>query len=349
MPQVLNADACALRPRVTPDKNKGVELPLVIRLRGEKVVGSEGPYRAFFADICSELQAPRERDLHSAGWRLGVLVPCPNAQHGTGGNQEKMVFATSPGNLRACRFIGRLMGVAVRTSVRLALDLPELFWRRFVGEDVNIEHLRAIDHSFVEGVLQPISTCRTAASFKALFPSSLHFVISLSDGTEVELVNNGSNRRVTFEERERFSALALQARLDEGIEQVEAVRSGFDEIIPPALLSLFTGRDAERLVCGETEVDLALLKRHTQYGGGLSDESRLVKDFWAVLKEFSNDMRRKFLDFVYGQGRLPSEDEFTRLRIRLFVSPLKGDGDPDKRFPHSDTCFFNLRVPMYSS
>jgi hypothetical protein len=125
--------------------------------------------------------------------------------------------------------------------------------------------------------------------------------------------------------------------------------SGFDEIVPPALLSIFTGREAERLVCGETTVDLNLLKRHTQYGGGLSHESRLVKDFWVVLEEYSNEMRRNFLDFVYGQGRLPSEEEFARLGIRLFISQLKVEGDPDKRFPHSDTCFFNLRMPMYTS
>jgi hypothetical protein len=44
-------------------------------------------------------------------------------------------------------------------------------------------------------------------------------------------------------------------------------------------------------------------------------------------------------------------DPSHRQRLRLLINPLRAPRgvDPDSTFPHSDTCFMNLKLPHYSS
>lgn len=88
------------------------------------------------------------------------------------------------------------------------------------------------------------------------------------------------------------------------------------KIVPEALLNLATPQELETWVCGKNIIDVALLKRHTKYGTGkkssgasLAEDSDLVKWFWEVLEEASEEDKRKFVKFCWGQERLPANDE----------------------------------------
>jgi hypothetical protein len=64
------------------------------------------------------------------------------------------------------------------------------------------------------------------------------------------------------------------------------------------------------------------------------------------------DQRRRFIKFVWGQERLPSTDaEYVRRGVRLLIKPVvaASAGHADNLLPRSDTCFFNLELPAYSS
>ena len=78
--------------------------------------------------------------------------------------------------------------------------------------------------------------------------------------------------------------------------ECEAIKRGLAKIIPEALLSMVTYNELETWVCGKSIVDIDLLKRHTKYGGDskkqvglLTEESRRIKWFWEVLREFSEE------------------------------------------------------------
>ena len=42
-------------------------------------------------------------------------------------------------------FIGLLMGCSMRTGAHLALDLPIIFWKQIVGQDISNADLEEID------------------------------------------------------------------------------------------------------------------------------------------------------------------------------------------------------------
>lgn len=69
---------------------------------------------------------------------------------------------------------------------------------------------------------------------------------------------------------------------------------------------MVTFNELETWVCGKSEVDIDLLKRHTKYGGDkktviLTEDSRRIKWFWEVLREFSEEDKQKFIKFCWGQ------------------------------------------------
>ncbi len=148
------------------------------------------------------------------------------------------------------------------------------------------------------------------------------------------------------------------------------------QVVPVGLFSLFTETELERLVCGRATIDLALLKRHTEYAG-VSPDAPHVGYFWQVLEEFGQEERRRFIKFAWAQERLPStDDEFeryprTRMMIKAYTGSLPREPASNESSASSadspvevpprhrptvdqvsitaDTCFFNVTLPAYSS
>ena len=87
----------------------------------------------------------------------------------------------------------------------------------------------------------------------------------LSDGTEKELIPNGSNIQVTFEGRKKFVELVISKRLEESKRQISWIRKGLTQIVPEAILGIASWDYLETMVCGKATVDLEFLKKNTTY------------------------------------------------------------------------------------
>jgi hypothetical protein len=125
------------------------------------------------------------------------------------------------------------------------------------------------------------------------------------------------------------------------------------EVIPAPLLHLLTWSELEERACGRPHIDVALLRRHTEYSG-LTGEEPYVQWLWEILTEFSQPLRRKFIHFVWARERLPRSDRaFKSASGRVIRMMVKAGthvvGNPDLFLPKSDTCFFNLQLPAYTS
>ena len=171
------------------------------------------------------------------------------------------------------------------------------------------------------------------------------FEAALSDGSSRELIEEGSATPVTFATRHRFAELSVAARLHEGALQCDAMLGGLQAVVPSArLLQLLSGKDLQLLVCGEADVDLGTLRKHTKYGAGVLESQRHVKFFWDVLRSFSPEERRLFLTFVWGRNRLPlTEQDWgdTVMRVHeLNTTNLRGTAD--QFFPVSHTCSLSI-------
>jgi len=97
-------------------------------------------------------------------------------------------------------------------------------------------------------------------------------------------------------------------------------------------------------VCGSPYIDISILKENAVYEDVDPEEEHIIY-FWQVLEEFDSDQRSKFLQFVWARTRLPSSGF---LLMNFKIQKSRKD-EPDKYLPTTQTCFFSISLPTYSS
>uniref|UniRef100_A0A2K6LFK7 HECT-type E3 ubiquitin transferase n=1 Tax=Rhinopithecus bieti TaxID=61621 RepID=A0A2K6LFK7_RHIBE len=182
----------------------------------------------------------------------------------------------------------------------------------------------------------------TEESFHEMIPLD-SFVGQSADGKMVPIIPGGNSIPLTFSNRKEYVERAIEYRLHEMDRQVAAVREGMSWIVPVPLLSLLTAKQLEQMVCGMPEISVEVLKKVVRYRE-VDEQHQLVQWFWHTLEEFSNEERVLFMRFVSGRSRLPANTADISQRFQI----MKVDRPYDS-LPTSQTCFFQLRLPPYSS
>ena len=96
----------------------------------------------------------------------------------------------------------------------------------------------------------------------------------------MELIKNGSKIKVQFEDRFEYIQRIIDTRIRESELQLESIKKGICSIVPEPFLKTVSYNELEIWVCGKKHVDIDLLRRHTRYSGGLTDDSPQIKYFW---------------------------------------------------------------------
>ncbi|CAG9815802.1 unnamed protein product [Phaedon cochleariae] len=301
---------------------------------GESVDDCGGGYSESIAEMCDELQ----------NGSLPLLIPTPNGRDESGANRDCFILnplAKTCLNLNMFRYLGVLMGIAIRTGSPLSLNLAEPVWKQLAGIELTPADLTEIDRDYVPGLL----CIRDMGAEEPLFRNlEMPFSTPSASGSDVCLSTR--YKRIAYENRLEYVRLALNFRLHEFDEQVKAVRDGMSRVVPVPLLSLFSGYELETMVCGSPDIPLSLLKSVATYKG-VDSGAPLIQWFWEVMEEFTNQERSLFLRFVWGRTRLPRT--IPDFRGRDFVIQILDKYSPPDHFlPESYTCFFLLKMPRYS-
>jgi len=288
--------------------------------------------------------------------RLPLFMPCPNAQLamgeiGIGINRDKYIPRPSSlkdVHLQMYEFVGKLMGIAIRTHSPLSLDFPSFVWKPLADQPTTVDDLRDIDQfcgQCLEDLRTPEKNDLNAENFSSIIFEN--FTTTLSDGSKVALIEDGASVDVTFENRLQYVELVTEKRLAESRAQIQAILRGLSTIVPAGLLSLFTWKEVELAVCGKPEVDVEQLKRCTKYEGYKEDDP-VVQMFWKVMEELTPGERCLFLRFVSGRERLPTEGELRKSGAKHALTISKVYSNTDS-LPKSSTCYSTLSLPRYSS
>jgi hypothetical protein len=303
-----------------------------INFKGEDGIDAGGVYREGMSRIIEDLFSPS----------FSLLILCPNGQHTVHVNMDKYVpnpCQKSALALKMFQFVGRLMATSIRVKLYLPFEFPSIVWKKLVGEEVSQEDLMAID-SVTCSFINSLRDCHLddvvdEASFLRKY-KQLKFVYTGSDGVERELKKGQEHRTVTFENRHEYCDAVLHARLVEFEEQIAAIASGMNDVIPLRILQLFSWQQLEALVCGNPVFDIALWKSKTETSGLAS---KTVDLFWKVIESLTTKEQAGFVRFAWGRSRLPSEKDFT--------TKMKLTSAGSNPLPVSHTCFFSIELPEY--
>lgn len=134
-------------------------------------------------------------------------------------------------------FLGQLMGIALRTRLPLGLDLPSTVWKSLLDQPLDVSDLESIDKLCVQALTEIGKL--DARSYASMF-NEQKFVTQLSDHSEFELRKGGRDTLVSFEAREEFTRLSIDARLQESSKQIASIKKGLHSVVPVSNLALFT-------------------------------------------------------------------------------------------------------------
>ncbi|XP_067888510.1 probable E3 ubiquitin-protein ligase HERC1 isoform X6 [Heterodontus francisci] len=309
-----------------------------VKLIGEGADDAGGVFDDTITEMCQELETGV----------VDLLIATPNGTAEVGSNRDRFLLnpsACTDEHLQLFRFLGILMAVAIRTKKPLDLHLAPFVWKQLCSIPLTSEDLEEVDLLYIRnlyGILNLDNSGITEENFLEMIPLD-SFVGQSANGKVVPIIPGGSSIPLTFGNRKEYVERAIEYRLHELDQQVAAVRHGMSAIVPVPLLSLLTERQLEQLICGMPEVNVDTLKKVVRYRD-IVENHQLLSWLWQTLQEFSNEERVLFLRFVSGRSRLPANPADITQKFQIIKVDRPVDG-----LPTAQTCFFQLRLPPYSS
>merc|ERR1712242_35957 len=174
----------------------------------------------------------------------------------------------------------------------------------------------------------------------------------------VDLKEGGKNILVNQSNKKEYVELYADFLVNKNVEtQFLAFQRGFDLVTSESPVHmLFTSRELEMLICGEKEFDFNDLENSTEYDGGYSKDTNVVRWFWEAVHSMDLEDKRRLLQFTTGSDRIPVGG---LAKLRLTIAKNGSDsGRLEKctlflfclthfirRLPTAHTCFNVLLLP----
>ena len=318
----------ALRRGFVAKGHGGQKRAFKVKLIGEGVNDYSGPYREVFTDAVSEILHVGQDGRGS----LGVLDPTPNNASEIGENRDLFMFSQN----------GRLM-----TDFSLS------------KEGISAEEQR-LRNSFSSWMLTRDELSReveealfflgriTGTAFRHGIPLDLPLPM---ESVWKPIVEEFSSQEQRMKELDILACRQSSKGLHSNLllwqqKMLNSFVEGLSNVIPVEVLSILSGRELRDILCGNTEVDVDLLRRVVEYEG-YQDTDQVISFFWETLRELTNSERKRFLQFVWARNRLPTKESDFDAPFKIQRDSSKSQGDD--ALPSASTCFFSLALPEYST
>ncbi|ORY03884.1 HECT-domain-containing protein [Basidiobolus meristosporus CBS 931.73] len=313
-----------LESKTTKDLKKQLRVQFV----GEEGVDEGGVQKEFFQLVVSEMFDPK----------YGMFTF----------NEETRTcwFISNPlvdeAQLEEYRLIGRLIGLAIYNSVILDVRFSFNLYKKLMGQEVGLEDLKNLDPTLAHGLKQLLDF---EGDVESAFERTFQIENEYLDGRfTYDLKPGGADVKLTSENRKEFVDLYVDFIFNKSVErQFNAFKEGFDNVCAGSAIQLFRPEEVEQLICGSSELDFEALERVTQYDGGFTKDSSIIKNFWEIVHNFTEGQKKKLLFFATGSDRVPIGG---LSKLQFVIAKNGGDSD---RLPTSHTCFNVLLLCEYSS
>ncbi|KAL5012275.1 hypothetical protein ScPMuIL_010826 [Solemya velum] len=241
--------------------------------------------------------------------------------------------------------IGIVLGLAIYNSTIVNVRLPSVVYRKLMGKKGTFQDLKDVDPTLASSLQQMLDY--EGDDLEETFMQT--FSVSQVDvfGTTINhmLKDKGDHIPVTNDNRKEFVSLYADYILNKAVQkQFRAFKRGFDLVSNESPLRLlFRPDEIELLVCGSEHFDFNALEETTEYDGGFTVDSPVIRHFWEILHDFPEEQKRQWLQFTTGSDRVPIGG---LSKLKLIITRNGPDSD---RLPTAHTCFNVLLLPDYCS
>ena len=202
-------------------------------------------------------------------------------------------------------FLGHIVGKCLYENVLVDVEFAPFFLLRWFGRHAYLDDLPSLDKQLYNSL---VFLKQYQGNYEDL---ALSFTNPVPEGSavnsELDLVPNGRNIPVTYQNRLEYIQLVANYRLNVSMhKQANAFVRGLSDLIDVKWLVMFNQKELQTLVGGAEgkPIDVDELKKYTVLGG-YADQDLTVKMFWEVMKEMTEVDKRKVLKFVTSVERPP--------------------------------------------
>lgn len=249
----------------------------------------------------------------------------------------------NPEHLNYFKFIGRCLGLGIFHRRFLDAYFIVSFYKMILKKKVTLSDLESVDVELHRGMTWMLENDITDVIDETFTTTEERF----GEMVTIELKPGGDDVPVTEENKKEYVEAVVDYRISTRVkEQFEAFMSGFSELIPQDLITVFDERELELLIGGMSEIDVDDWTKFTDYRGyEMNDE--VIQWFWKCVRAWPPERKSRLLQFATGTSRIPVNG-FKDLQgsdgPRRFT--IEKSGDPSQ-LPKSHTCFNRIDLPPY--
>uniref|UniRef100_A0A5B6YR81 HECT-type E3 ubiquitin transferase n=1 Tax=Davidia involucrata TaxID=16924 RepID=A0A5B6YR81_DAVIN len=262
--------------------------------------------------------------------------------------------------------LGQIVAKALQDGRVLDLPFSKSFYKFILGQELTVYDIHSFDPGLgrallefqalverkrhLESVCGEISTFKLDSCFWNTRIEDLCLDFTLPGYPDYVLTFGPDSEMVNLTNLEEYVGLIVDATINAGISrQVEAFKSGFNQVFPIKHLQVFTEEELERLLCGEREFwTLNELLDHIKFDHGYTASSPPIINLLEIIQELDREQQRAFLQFVTGAPRLPPGG-LASLNPKLTIVRKHCSRWADADLPSVMTCANYLKLPPYSS
>ncbi|XP_042042239.1 E3 ubiquitin-protein ligase UPL3-like isoform X2 [Salvia splendens] len=272
------------------------------------------------------------------------------------------------------RLLGRVMAKALQDGRLLDLPLSIAFYKLVLGHELDLHDIISFDTELgntlqeLQGLVFREQYLNSTGGYN---PEELRFRGALIEDLCLDFSLPGypdyvlkpGNDIVDASSLEDYISLVIDATIGTGImRQMEAFRSGFNEVFDISTLQIFSPNELDYLLCGRRELWKAeSLADHIKFDHGYTSKSPAIIYLLEIMGEFTPEQQRAFCQFVTGAPRLPPgglavlNPKLTIVRKHsssMNTTQNNGSGaseSADEDLPSVMTCANYLKLPPYSS
>ncbi|XP_069679377.1 ubiquitin-protein ligase E3A isoform X2 [Periplaneta americana] len=321
-------DALVELEMVAMENPKDLKKQLVVEFEGEQGIDEGGVSKEFFQLIVEEIFNPD----------YGMFT----FQSET---QTVWFNPTSFESDAQFTLIGIVLGLAIYNNIILDVHFPMVVYRKLMGKKGTFYDLEDWNQTLFTGLKGMLEY--EADDMEETFVQTFRICYQDVFGTTFfhELKEGGDQIYVCQDNKKEFVELYADFLLNTSVDkQFRAFRRGFQMVTDESPLHLlFRPEEIEQLVCGSKNFDFNELEEATEYDGGYTSDSPIIRYFWDIVHKMTLESKRKLLQFATGSDRVPVGG---LSKLKLIIARNGSDSD---RLPTAHTCFNVLLLPEYKS
>ena len=262
-------------------------------------------------------------------------------------------------------FIGRLFSKAILDKILIPYELNPIMLKYLLFSNYNddndeqeeiqniydINDIKYYDYEIYNSLQNILNT-----NFEENNNNEIYFIWNVNK-KEIELIENGKNILLNNDNKNIFVNKVVELICFKSIKtELKSLKNGLIGVIPLNFIKIFSIEEFNFILSGQQEINLNDWKANTIYKGNINEKNEVIKFFWEVLSELTNEQLLLFYRFCTGSTRVPidgfSSLPGTKNKIIKFSIEVRKNEDENKKPQKliiAQTCFNSIIIPEYKT